>query len=458
MITGSPSPRRSEPFHFFLPALTLLLGGYLFFGRAFAYISVPGTPIFLGEIVLAIGVLEALRVPLAMRLVVRRSRVLAVLALFMAACGIRLVADLGGYGLDAIRDSAIWYYGAFALIVAAACESNPTFLPRLVRSYTRALPIFLAWSPIAVIVGRMDLDRLVPGSDTPINAFKPGDIAVNVSIGMAFLWVGAARTRTMSAWAIPLGLVGLLAAGSQNRGGFLAGLVVLALVVKLVPDKRRVLSTAAGWTAALAIVLLIVDPRIDVGRREISLDQIRSNISSVIGVGGGAEADTRTQNLQDTTSWRLAYWGEVVDDALSPRFLLVGQGFGPVLADRYGFQAGGASADQELRNAHNSHVTLLARAGLPLALVWLLLWITFVRTVRPSGWRSSSVVDGLLRSWVVAAVTGILINAIFDPVIEGPQVGIWLWVLVGIGAHLARAATTADHRLGEPRRSSMTSA
>ena len=433
---GGAAGRPTEPFHLFRPALTLLLGGYLFFGRSFAYVSVPGTPIFLGEIVLGIGIVEALRVPLATRTVIRRSRVLAIVAIFMAGCGIRFAADVGGYGLDAVRDSAIWYYGAFALLVAAACQTNPMFLPRLIHAYGRVLPVFLVWSPAAVIIGRMDLDRFVPGSETPINAFKPGDIAVNVSVGLAFLWIGEARPGARGTWAIPFGLLGLLAAGSQNRGGFLAGLTALALMVKLVPDKRRVITKAAGWTAGVAIVLLVANPRIDVGRREISLDQIRTNVSSVIGVGGGAETDRSAQNLQDTTSWRLAYWGKVVGDALSPQYLLVGQGFGPVLADKYGFQAGGAAADQELRNAHNSHVTLLARVGFPLTLVWLLLWITFVRTLRPAASRAARSFEVLLRAWVVAAVIGILVNAIFDPVLEGPQVGIWLWVLVGVGAHL----------------------
>jgi hypothetical protein len=46
----------------FTPALGLLLWGYLF-NKTFAYVHVPGTPVFVGEIVLAISIVEVLRPP-----------------------------------------------------------------------------------------------------------------------------------------------------------------------------------------------------------------------------------------------------------------------------------------------------------------------------------------------------------------------------------------------------------
>ena len=135
----------------------------------------------------------------------------------------------------------------------------------------------------------------------------------------------------------------------------------------------------------------------------------------------------------------------MLKDAFSPPFVLMGQGFGPNLADKYGFQAGGAFAGQELRNAHNSHVTLLARTGLPLTILWSAIWGTLFSLMRTSGRASSHGSPQLLRAWLAAATAGILLNAVFDPVIEGPQVGIIVWTLAGLASHHAGPRRTRDH-------------
>ncbi len=45
------------------------------------------------------------------------------------------------------------------------------------------------------------------------------------------------------------------------------------------------------------------------------------------------------------------------------------------------------------------------------------------------------------------SVAGILMNAFFDPTIEGPQVGVWIWTLFGMGAVLGLGARASrSHR------------
>ena len=44
-----------------------------------------------------------------------------------------------------------------------------------------------------------------------------------------------------------------------------------------------------------------------------------------------------------------------------------------------------------------------------------------------SCWRSCCV-------WLLAAPPAFLINAIFDPALDGPHSGIWLFTIVGVGA------------------------
>src|SRR5438093_8546543 len=100
-----PGRRGRRPFRWFTPALGLLLGGYLFFNKTFAYVHVPGTPVFVGEIVMGLGFLEATLIRVPWRRLLAQSTVLKLLLAFMVACSLRLVVDLPRYRLDAVRDS-----------------------------------------------------------------------------------------------------------------------------------------------------------------------------------------------------------------------------------------------------------------------------------------------------------------------------------------------------------------
>jgi hypothetical protein len=38
-----------------------------------------------------------------------------------------------------------------------------------------------------------------------------------------------------------------------------------------------------------------------------------------------------------------------------------------------------------------------------------------------------------MAAWLVATLSGYMVNAFFDPSLEGPQVAVWAWSLAGIG-------------------------
>jgi hypothetical protein len=56
-----------------------LLGGYMFFDKAFAYIHIPGTPFYVGEVVLIVGGLGVLSATGYLRVPLRNEPVLAIL-------------------------------------------------------------------------------------------------------------------------------------------------------------------------------------------------------------------------------------------------------------------------------------------------------------------------------------------------------------------------------------------
>lgn len=443
--TGWTSERR--PFRVFTPALAILLCGYLFFNRAFAYLHIPGTPIFIGEIVLGIGVIEALMLRPPWLRITARSPILKALVAFAALCFARMLFDLPTYGIDAIRDSAVWYYGAFAFLTTAAVIYDPTFTPRMLRWYRRIIPLYFLWTPFAIILARIDAltSITIPDSSTPINSFRVGDAAVHTAMALAYLWLGVNRMaaepphrRSELALGV-LALLTLLMAGTQNRGGLAAAILMMAIVVMFLPTVRRrsVLVPVTACLLLVVVVMLLIDLRIPTAERDVSLQQLAQNFVSV------AERDD--SSLSDTIEWRERLWTETVDDVTESQVWLAGFGFGPILAERY--DVVDTSDPQPLRSVHNSHLTIMARTGGPGFVLWLALWtvwaVHLVRFIRRRGGLSDA--SAALAAWLLGASAAFMVNAFFDPALEGPHVAIWLYVLVGVAAgHTIFQAPTSD--------------
>jgi len=167
-----------------------------------------------------------------------------------------------------------------------------------------------------------------------------------------------------------------------------------------------------------------------IGRRSISTQQLLLNISSIV---RGSEAPGE---LAGTVHWRILFWSIILQN-LNQHWL--GVGFGPVLAYVYDFPYIWEDPDVPiLRNAHNSHLTILARMGIP----GFLLWITMLFFYFSFLYRIiKSPVSPKLKStagWLIGYSSASVINAIFDPSLESPMGGIWFWSLIGLGIALSR--------------------
>ncbi len=424
-------------YRYFPTLLLVVLGGYLFFNRTFAWLHVPGIPLFAGELVIAVGVYETLGTRLA-GAVVRRSAPLKAIVALMAVGMLHLAWAFPVWGLDAVRDSALWYYGVVAILVAVALAAEPGLLDRMTAAYLRVIPLFLLWAPVAVVLDRRYSDAVptVPDSTTSLFSFKAADYAVLAGAAVLFVWLAQERVtpaeRGRAHLATALGLVAVLVAGSQSRGGMVGAMVILLIGFLYVPHKGRIFYVATLAGVAVLAVMLVADIRFDLGRREISADQLLANAASVF---GGDDADSE---LEGTVAWRLALWGEVLDDVSAPDRFFTGFGMGLNLAERYGFQ--GEDERQPLRNAHNSHLTLLARMGVTGMVLWVLCWVLLFGVLAARLGRPRRLAPGselALMAWVLAVVAGFLVNAVFDPSLEGPQAALWLWTVVGVGVALA---------------------
>lgn len=461
----------------FAATLAGLLVGYMFMGRGFAHIRLG--PVFIGDGVLFLGMLTAVVAILRWRARAPLTWTVTLLIAFMALGAIRTLPYLGTYGMDALRDGALWGYAAFALIVYLLADRP--WLRAASRAYGRILPVFAVWLPISLAIftaSQVGIDATRPGSNTPLVFFKAGDMAVQ-AVGavaflvlapgaLAFLWAASGRFLV----AVPLSWT-VFVAGAANRGAILAAATGLALAAILV--RRRV-----NWAPVIAAAIIVVvglnsvnllgevpgpfptpsasespgqtEPSSSPTRRpmpppsgaptlgptdepgrQFSVQQWMQNLGSIFGSSNIGELD-------GTRAFRLAWWGKIVDYTIFGPYFWSGKGFGVNLADVDGFQP---TADQSLRAPHNTHMTVLARMGVPGAILWLLFQGFFVVGLVRAVWRHRRTKEpGLaaLGAWVLVVWGSMMVVTAFDPYLEGPQGGIWYWVVVGLGLTVTRMA------------------
>jgi O-antigen ligase len=231
-------------------------------------------------------------------------------------------------------------------------------------------------------------------------------------------------------------LILYVGAGTQNRGGLVAGFLVIAGV----PLVSRQFGAALAILSLVVVVVLGISyatgASVSLGaERDLSVRQLVDNIVSV-----GAVEDTG----------RFGFWSPVVDDVLTQEHFLTGLGFGENLGDRYGWvfsedsEFGDLTAAEAnvnpLRNVHSSQLNVLARMGVVGLVLWVLAWgFWYVHLFRARA--RLRMVDSPRRAaylgWAMLAAFAILINSFFDGTVEGPQVGVWLWAIVGLGSAIA---------------------
>jgi hypothetical protein len=431
--------------------LLVLLGGYLFLDRAFAWIHVPGTPVFIGEVALLLGLIMVFRNQRALRFI-RFSPPMQTLILFMGFGTVLLVFGFMEDGIDAIRDSSIWYYGLFAVVVATLLVAWQPAYGLFISNYEKALGWFIAIGTLRLILANRFEQFMMPDSEVPLTAHKPGNLGIQAAIAVLFVIVVMGdrqqeRSERISARMLGVGGLVLVAlAGTQNRGALVSAFIVFGLLVFVFRRARPFLSGAAVLLVGAIILAFSLDVSFQLARREVSVGQLLSNITQ-LSVTATHDAETPDDG---TVAWRLALWDLVLDDTVSPERFLSGFGFGSNLAGAYGFIAGGEFGP-ELRNPHNSHLSVIARMGLIGAGLWVALWAVWYRQLYISYRRFTMLQEerkAAVIMWLMLATMAILLNGIFDPSLEGPQAAAWLWSMYGVGSVLAVEAKL-PHRIQE---------
>jgi hypothetical protein len=352
---------------------------------------------------------------------------------------LRTIPYINEFGEDAARDAALWGYSGFAVICGALTLRQSGILPEAVRRYARFVPWYIFLGPISAVVTASLGNRLPvwPGTDAGIPDLKSGDLCVHLAGAACFVLSGLPGARTW--WLVPI-FGGAIAAGGINRGGLLAFITAAALVLLL---ERRLKKTplVLGALAIAASAFLIIDPHIQLpGRsREISSRQIAQNLISI-------GSDRTEADLSGTKQWRLDWWNRIVDYTIFGDYFWTGKGYGVNLAT-----SDGIDIDTPLRSPHNSHLTFLARSGVPGFVLWATLQLTWAALILSSQLRAKRIGEhawASLFAWILGYWAAFMVNASFDVSFEGPMSAVPFWMIFGLGwgAHIVFKRQTAALR------------
>lgn len=423
--------------HASLTVIGLLLVGYVLGNKGFAHLGWP--PVYVGEIALAVSFLFFL-----FGLDLRRLRLswpLTVLGGFVGWCFLQTLPYIDEFGFDALRDSAIYGYSIFAMMICLSMRRSET-IERFLEVFSVASRICVILLPLMIVLSNREI-RLEADAD-PIITLKAGDAAVHLMVVLAFRILGLDRPPERRGSALPWQMIdwlfwacwGAAALWTMiNRGGILSLLVGLMLLVVFSPMRRRLLQYL-GAGMVLILALWIIDFRVELPRRAISVTNLVASIASIVGSEYAAEsvdADTYL-DYEGTKEWRLEWWEDIVADTVFGPYFWSGRGFGENLAEIQGIYIDEDEAP--LRSPHNGHLTILARAGVPGLALWIALQAGFGfclldRALRMK--RRGEMFWYSLNVWTLICWTASLTVATFDVYLEGPQGGIWFWSIMGFG-------------------------
>jgi hypothetical protein len=455
MTYASTASKSSGLGDYYLILLSGVLMGYAVIGKGFAYLGIP--PIFIGEIVLLAGIVIVVLFQTGCFIAAFATLPSLLLAAAMGWVALRTLPYVSEYGVDAFRDSVVITYGGFSFIVIALLLDDSRRVNTILRYYGTFLSIFIPVIPfiIALNIPSEHMDALrayiprIPGYDVPVLQVRGGEAATHLAGACVFALVGFRKVTVR--WISPIFAAAVMI--SLGRAAMLTFVLPVAFAM-LMLGKVRELATIL----VIGIVIFFAAYAIEAAfkyrdarppdERSLSAQQIAANVASIVGSSGKEE-------LEGTKQWRQAWWGIILADTVYGPDFWTGRGFGLNLADADGFQQRRNLNSPPLRNPHSVHMTVLARAGVPGAVLWALLlasWFGAVMHAMLTARHRGQTEWAGLFLFICCYVMAIIIDATFDVALEGPMVGIWFWCLVGFGigsvmiyrAHLKRARQNID--------------
>jgi len=440
-------------FRWYSYILPVLLGAYMFLDRGIAYLHIPGTPAYIGELTLLLGFMGLAVGTNWIRRGFQNDLLLNLIVIWMFWGLCRAVPNIHRYGFtNVVHDSALWYYASFALLMVIVATAIPDLPGRMVRGFDRILPYLIVWELVAFGISKAGIKGpRITGS--PLFSHKGGNVCVITALCLAYLWLVPGQRRGTKAQAVlsAIGLLTIALSVTQTRGGSLSALIgiIVALCFMGARQRGRIIISVTIALVLIVTVLGVTNLTIHTRKRNISLADVVGEVESSIGAVNGGNSGLYGQGVgAGTTRWRENLWKNILHAQTSTGHIVTGLGFGPNLAALGGIRQRSSSNSavvSELRSAHNSHLDVEARMGIIGIVLWVAIWFGWFRRMLQTRRRFRERGDALNKALcevLMAGLAALLVNAFFDPTFEGAQVAAVAWSAYGLGILLSRGPIT----------------
>ena len=433
--------------------LLVYLAAITIFGKGPTYIGYP--PIYWGELVLLSCLLWLTSRRSFTGLTSSELKPLSAFVLLFALVGAGMtLVSLPSGEIDALRDSAIWYYAAF-YFVGLNLAARPLLADRVWQTLRYIWMAAVCWglldyaSGFVVYGGLSNMGPVYPWRNVTLLSNSQNELAQHVALGsiMVLLMRPIPRLRAWHPLLAGAGVLGLIYfVGARGRGVKVAlCLGALAVVVILLGRGRRArFSAGLARLGATGLVLLLVAglmwPTIWEATR---LDRFQN-----------ASPDFE----EGTAYWRMIWWERLADEVMSrnPAF---GLGFGETLGVYNPLLFTELSRREQIRSPHNINVSIFARMGLVGITLWTGVLICGIGGLFVRLWKGgsrkgpyTSQQNEELLFWLLMLVAT-WVNSSFGVLMEGPVLGVWFWFALGFasGRSLCVSAKPVLARCAAPR-------
>jgi len=389
-----------------------ILALYIYLGKGIAYS-------YFAEALLIMGLLLVIKNRNTLPVITSKAAI--VLYIFLGINLVYIIKGMVGHSIiDTLRDGFVLNYIIFAFLVLLFFENLPHFFAALVKIY-KYYPIVIL--SLFLLSQNNFLGSISLFGGYHLLFFKFGDICVHLFISFIFQLVGLSNyKKPFDLLNYILTILMFSIATSYSRGGMLAFFIGFAIFYIFIKDAKikQELKRFVKYLPIVIIVSVIFLINFSVDEnfqgRKVGIDQVANNFTSVF-------SDSDEEGLNDNKVWRLLWWSQIVDYTFNGPYFLTGKGLGMSLASDDDIIT--TDLDAELRSPHNFSLTILARYGVPIFLMWIFwLFLQFKRL--------KLVTLSKLQLVLISIQAAFLFNATFDVFLEGPMGAFPFWIFVGI--------------------------
>ncbi len=352
------------------------------------------------------------------------DRRMALLVFFMLMAIIYIGRGIAaGYSItDVIRDSVIFNYIAFTFIVFFLKDELP-YLKQGIFAIYKWYPVCMCFFFLLSSYSPFFRELTIFGGQR-IFLYKFGDMGVHLFIASILLLNGhivLSRRFLILQWIIIAYL--FLIVSSYSRSGMISFIIPMG-VFFLLTKNQQLRSQMVKLLKFTPLILLLALPLFlstnleeNFQGRSLSIEQLKNNAVSIF----SSEDDGTT--LSDNKAWRLVWWGRIVEYTFLGDYFFYGRGLGMSLAatDDIDYDP----SEGNLRSPHSFHMTVLARFGVPVFLLWLYWMYLHISKIR----RKEL---GAFMLILLSINLSFLMNASFDVFLEGPMGAMPCWIFVGL--------------------------